>query len=216
MALVPAPDLGTRHTNHDGEHATIFTAPVSFDRVGQWGVEVDVVLDGETYEDVRALVFVQERLAEPMIGEAVPPSTQPTVDDVADIAEIDSSMPPNPELHSMTVAQALETGEPLVIAFTTPAFCQTRFCGPVMEAVVLPAWEQYGDRVHFIHIEPYDVPQARQGQLKVAPTTTEWNLTMEPIIFVVNPDGTVAAKFDGILELEELTAALDEVLAQSS
>ncbi len=215
IALVPPALDDQRFTHHDGEHATIFTATVDFDRTGTWGVELDVELDGERYENVRARIIVQERLAEPMIGERVPASQQPTVNDVDDITEIDSTMPPNPEMHRLTVADALELGEPFVVAFVTPAFCQTRFCGPIMEAVLYPAWQQYGDDIHFLHIEPYDLALARQGQLQAAPTTMEWQLTMEPIIFVVDADGTVAAKFDGIVELEELAEALDSLLAVS-
>jgi hypothetical protein len=111
----------------------------------------------------------------------------------------------------------------VLVAFVTPAFCQTRFCGPVMEEVVIPTSEAYGDRIEIIHIEPFDLQAARDGSFLTsvdggsiylpAPIVSEWGLLTEPFIFVIDPDGTVAAKFEGIMEAEEVAAALDLVLA---
>jgi hypothetical protein len=135
-----------------------------------------------------------------------------TLRDVDDITEIDSSVPPNPALHELTIAEALETGKPVVVAFVTPAFCETRFCGPVMDEVILPTMAEFGDAVEFIHIEPFDLPEIRAGRRVVSPTVEEWGVLSEPFVFVLNPDGTVAAKFEGIMEAEELSAALTAVL----
>ena len=55
----------------------------------------------------------------------------------------------------MTVAEAIDTKKPTLIAFATPAFCQTRFCGPVIEEVVAPLAKDYRGRANFVHIEPY-------------------------------------------------------------
>ena len=153
----------------------------------------------------------------------MPRSEQVTLRDVDDIAEIDSTNPPNPQFHELTVAEVLDTGWPVLVAFVTPAFCQTRFCGPVMEEVVIPTSEAYGDRIEIIHIEPFDLQAARDGSFLTsvdggsiylpAPIVSEWGLLTEPFIFVIDPDGTVAAKFEGIMEAEEVAAALDLVLA---
>jgi hypothetical protein len=211
---VPALPGDVRTVHHDGEHATVFTVMIEFDRMGWWGAELDIAVNGNTYENLRTRFWVQERTPEPMIGEQVPASRQLTVHDVEDIRDIDTSIPPNPDLHQVTVAEALEAGEPMVVAFLTPAFCQTRFCGPVMEAVMLPAWERYGDEVRFIHIEPFDVLRAREGVLEATEVTLEWALMVEPFIFVVDGHGRVTAKFEGILDLEELTEAIDAMLGQ--
>lgn len=210
-----ASQLVSTHLVHHPGHVTVYVAPVEFDRAGWWGAELDVTVEGETHEDVRLRFWVQESTPEPRVGDPVPATRQPTIHDVDDIADLDTTRPPNPELHDVTVAEALERGEPFVVAFVTPAFCQTRFCGPVMEAVVLPAWREYGDRVRFIHIEPFDVPKARaEGVLEPVEATLEWNLRVEPMIFVVGRDGRVAGTFEGILELEELEEALEAVLAE--
>ena len=207
-------DDGTVHV-HSGPTSTIYVGQVDFDAVGWWGAEIDVEIDGERHESIRLSNFwVREQSNEPGIGDAVPRSEQLTLRDVADVSEIDSSVPPNPKLHEITVAEALETGKPVVVAFVTPAFCQTRFCGPVLDDVILPTYETYGDEVEFIHVEPFDLQAARQGTLIPVPTVEEWGLLSEPFVFVLNPDGTVAAKFEGIMEAEEITTALDAVLAR--
>lgn len=207
-------DDGTVH-EHVGPVSTVYVVDADFDAGGWWGVEVDVEHNGESHEGIRLSAFwVRDRSNEPGVGDAVPRSVQRTMRDVADVAEIDSTTPPNPSLHELTVAEALETGKPVVVAFVTPAFCQTRFCGPVMEEVILPAQAEYGDVAEFIHIEPFDLEAARQGAFVPVPTVEEWGLLSEPFVFVLNADGTVAAKFEGIMEAEEITAALDAALGR--
>jgi hypothetical protein len=199
---------------HTGAASSFYTANTSFDTVGWWGAALDVTLDGKTYEGLQTVFFVAERTPEPMVGEAVPASVQPLASDVDDIAEIDSSLPPNPELHQITVADAISNGRPTLVAFVTPSFCQTQFCGPVMGEVIMPAYEAYGDRINFVHIEPFDLTKARAGAgLDPVAATAEWQLVAEPAVFVLDASGVVSAKFEGIMDLDEVSAALDEVLA---
>jgi len=82
-----------------------------------------------------------------------------------------------------------------------------------MTSVIIPLSEQYDGRIEVVHVEPFDLASARQGKLEQVPTVQEWGLLQEPFVFVVAPDGTVAAKFEGIMEAEEVSAALDAVLA---
>ncbi len=200
--------------DHSGVASAFYTANTSFDAGGWWGVELEVTSEGATTKGLQAVFFVAERTPEPMIGEQVPASVQLLVGDVEDIADIDSSQPPNPELHQITVADAISNGRPTLVAFVTPSFCQTQFCGPVMDEVIVPAHAVYGDRVNFVHIEPFDLPTVRaSNQLVPVLATTEWQLLAEPAVFVLDVDGIVTAKFEGIMELEEIENALDAVLA---
>lgn len=202
--------------DHAGIAAAFYTTHTAFDASGWWGAAFDVTVDGDTFEDLQTVFFVAERTPEPMVGEAVPATVQPLASDVEDLAEIDSSVPPHPELHQITVAEAISNGRPSLVAFVTPSFCQTQFCGPVMSEVIVPAYEVYGDRVDFIHIEPFDLPTIRaSGTLQPVAATVEWQLLAEPAVFVLDAGGVVTAKFEGIMELEEITNALDEVLAGS-
>jgi peroxiredoxin len=46
------------------------------------------------------------------------------------------------------------------------------------------------------------------------PATREWQLRSEPWVFVIDRQGRIAAKFEGIMALEEVEAALLAVLGQ--
>lgn len=203
---------GTIHL-HEGPKSTVYVAHLDVHEPGWWGIETDVELDGKRYEELRFTFWALKESSEPSIGAAVPRSKQRTLRDVTHISEIDSSNPPNPAFHEQTIAESLDSGKPVVVAFVTPAFCQTRFCGPVMESVILPIHTYYGTAVEIVHIEPFDLAAARQGELISVPTVEEWGLLAEPFVFVLKPDGTVAAKFEGIMESEEIVTVLDELLS---
>ena len=202
---------GGRH-DHAGSATTVFVASAEFTTGGWWGAELAVETDGERADGLRMRLWVTDRTAEPMLGEQAPRSTQRVLRDVQDIAEIDTTDPPIPDLHLLTVAEALDRGRPLVIAFATPMFCQTRFCGPVIQQVVRPLYERYGDRADFVHIEPFDIAEARGGRLVAVPQIAEWGLMTEPWVFVIDDSGRVVAKFEGITSLEEVSAALSPLV----
>ncbi|MEX1023384.1 MAG: hypothetical protein WD058_09585 [Dehalococcoidia bacterium] len=200
---------------HEGDITTVYTSMVEFDRAGMWGLALDVTTaDGETHEGLRITFAVREESFEPAIGDPAPASMQATLADVGgDAEQISSAIEPNEAMLDETVAEILEAGRPMVIAFVTPAFCVTRFCGPILESVVTPAWRQYGERVEFVHIEPYvlDVLRAR-GERVPVPAVQEWDLRTEPFIFVVDASGTITAKLEGITDLPELVTEIEKVL----
>ena len=197
-----------------GSSPTVYIANVEFDAPGWWGLSLSVDLDGEHTEGVLVRFWVREHTSEPAVGDPAPRSTQLTLRDVDDVTEIDSTVLPNPSFHDLTIAEALDSGKPVVVAFVTPAFCQTRFCGPVMESVIIPTSEQYGDRIHVVHVEPFNLASAREGRLEPVAAVQEWGLLQEPFVFIVAQDGTIAAKFEGIMEAEEVSAVLDALLSE--
>ena len=210
----PARELGSPVLPaHDGAMTTIFTTMVDLPTSGRWGAQIDVETGGRTYRGLLVPINVLERTSEPMIGEVPPASKQPLGKDVANLSEIDSSTTPNPALHNMTVADAIASGKPTVVAFVTPAFCQTRFCGPVMKNVVVPALKEFGGRANVLHIEPVNLAVARRGALEASATFKEWNMKTEPFIFVLDRQGRVSAKFIGIIDYAEVKQALDAALA---
>jgi hypothetical protein len=82
-----------------------------------------------------------------------------------------------------------------------------------METVILPVHEIYGDRVDVLHIEPFDLARLRAGEgLESTAVTAEWKLLSEPALFVLDAEGIVSAKFEGIMDLEEVSRAIEEVL----
>ena len=193
-----------------------YVAAVSFDRAGDWGMKVTVTEDGHRSDPVPFRFNVLEHTPEPAVGDRAPASEQVTTAAVSDETEIDSSYPPRPAMHTTTIAAALASGRPLVIAFATPAFCTSRVCAPVMDTVMDPLSAEYGDHAVFIHVEPYELTPLRQSNImQPVRATTEWQLQSEPWIFVVGRDGRIVAKFEGITSAEEVRAALDGALQGS-
>lgn len=229
-------DDGTHHRHEVGELG-VYVANVEFDEPGRWGVEVTGTAAGEQIEPQTPVFEVRERSKVPGVGDPAPPSRQPTLADVADITEIDTSEVPNPEMHSMTIAEAVASGRPTVIVFATPAFCTSQICGPVKE-IVDQLYEKYGGQANFIHVEPYFVDVARSGgwpcsipivnrdlaanpaveacpkipEEELPPPEESWNLDTEPWVFVVDSQGIIRGKFEAVVGLEELEEALQALL----
>ncbi|MEX0749394.1 MAG: hypothetical protein WD359_01180 [Dehalococcoidia bacterium] len=192
----------------------VYVANVTFERAGEWGFKALVTTaDGDRLEEAPFRFNVREDSSEPVIGEAAPASVQATLDSVEAIEDIDSSFPPRPEMHDITIAEALHTGRPLVIAFATPAYCRTRTCAPVMDTVMDPLLERYGDEATFIHVEPYVLRDLRAGFVQnPVPATREWGIQSEPWVFVVGRDGRIVAKYQGPTALDEVESALRQAL----
>jgi hypothetical protein len=153
------------------------------------------------------------------VGSPIPPSRQTILSDVADIRDIDTSQNPIPEEHNMTVADAVANGKPTVIAFATPAYCQSLVCGPTKD-IFDDLYQKYKGQVNFIHIEPYDVKKMAAGQCPnlgdcAVAANVDFKLESEPWVFVGDAHGILRAKFDGIASQGEIEAALLQAMGAS-
>jgi hypothetical protein len=192
----------------------IFVANTTFDQAGEWEVEPLLTANGEAVDIARGRFTVLADGSAPTIGDAAPPTENATASSEPNMAKLTTDPEPNDAFYEMTVAQALEDGKPFVVVFATPAFCQTRFCGPILDNVkaVQP---DFADRANFIHIEPYNLNDDgslatdEQGFPVAAPPTQEWGLRREPWIFVVDTQGNVSARFEGAVDKAELSAAIE-------
>ena len=126
------------------------------------------------------------------------------------MAELTTDPQPDPDLYRLSIAEAVASGKPLVVAFSTPAYCTTATCGPQLD-VIKRLRDRHADRANFIHVEVYDNPHEIQGDLsnaRIAPAVTEWGLPSEPWTFIVDADGLVSAKFEGFATRDELEESL--------
>jgi hypothetical protein len=169
---------------------------VNFPHAGNYGVAVKATLkDGST--GVSSFGFqVYETPRIPAPGQEAPRSDNLTKGDVKDIREIDSGDPPN-DMHDVKIKDAIADGRPLVVVFSTPAFCTSRFCGPVNEEVE-SLQVVYRDRVDFVHIEIWRNFEKRE----LSSTTREWLVRedgglSEPFVYVVGKDGVIYDRFEG-------------------
>ena len=193
------------HTNAEAD-VGVYVANVQFDRPGDWGVEATFRTADGREGRVTAPFKVLEQSTTPRVGDPAPRTRNLTVRDVKDLSQLDSSAEPSPLLHQETVADAIAAGRPALVAFITPGYCTTRFCGPAFE-IVKKLVPKYGEKAALIHIEVWKDPLNKVP----ADAVVEWRLQSEPYIFVIDRNGTITAKFEGPVSLAELDEALHKV-----
>lgn len=189
-----------------GDTIGFYSANTPFDAAGQWAVEISVTepgAAGPSKVDVPFQVFDAHRIPAP--GTVPPASRNDTVATNTNTRSL-CSRDPACSLHDKVIADVLGKGRPLVVQFSTPAFCETQFCGPVLDLLLEQA-PVYQDRVDFVHIEVWQDFQLKQYR----PATQEWHLPTEPITFFMAADGTIASFLEAVFTDEELTAALDGI-----
>ena len=192
-----------------------YVANVRFDEAGKWGLRVETRAADGTVTQTGARVTVEETSSTPAIGSPGPRSANRTSGDVDDLAALTTDPNPDPDLYGITIAAAIADPRPLLVSFSTPAFCKTATCGPQLE-VVKQLKNRHAGEMNFIHVEVYDNPPEIREQgiavARIAPSVTEWGLPSEPWTFVVDSQGIITAKYEGFVGAEELEPAISNVL----
>jgi hypothetical protein len=119
---------------------------------------------------------------------------------------------PDPELHRSTIARAIRRDRPVLVVFSTPVYCVSRFCGPVTDLVQTLA-ARYGDRAEFIHVEVWKSFQDNEVNQAAADWLYRGDELNEPWAFLIGADGRIAARWDNLFTEDELAAALEELPA---
>ena len=188
----------------------IYTVELTFDRPGNWGLVTEAIDADGVRRPADTGLQIKETSSSPGLGTPAPRSDSKTLSDVEGIEQISTDRDPDRDLYEKTIAEAVESGRPLMLTFSTPAFCQTATCGPQLD-VVKDIKGEYGDRAEFIHIEVFDNPHLMEGNIAngvLSPTLAEWGLVSEPWTFVVDGSGLVQAKFEAFTTRKELEEAL--------
>jgi hypothetical protein len=186
---------------------------VTFDRAGFWQLDVTADVDGLGVRRASRTFAVLDDPAYPAPGDDAPRTTNLTLESDAPAAALDSRAAgggevPDPELHEWTIAQAIRRGRPALVVFATPAFCASRFCGPVTDVVSNLAAD-YGDRAVFIHVEIWnDFEQQALNEAAAEWLFRDGNLT-EPWTFLIGPDGTIVDRWATLFREDEVRAALE-------
>lgn len=192
------------------------THPVTFPDAGYWEATVRFSADGRD-RTVTAAFEVLDRHRVPAVGDRAPATVNAVAGSAGvpavaiDSRAVDGAIP-DPELHQVTIADALAARRPLTVVITTPAFCESRLCGPVTDAVAAVA-ARHSDRMDFVHLEVYaDVDDQR-----INPAAGEWILREgaegnEPWVFVISGDGIITHRFDNVANEQQVEFAVRDVL----
>lgn len=216
-----APGVGPAfvHIHAGGEHIhggedenrAVYYARVTFDHPGAWGASIAATLEDGTTGITNVAFEVTDGAPVPLPGEPAIASDNLTTADVADISEIDSGTPPN-DMHDVKIKDALAAGRPLVIVFSTPAYCTTQFCGPVNEEVEV-LQDKYRDAVDFVHIEIWRDFTTKEFN----PTAREWLVEpdgfshVEPVVYIVDSKGIIYDRYEGPVAANILEPAVEAV-----
>ena len=196
----------------------VYIAELTFDETGEWGLGFMLKDPDGTEAQAGTRVQVKSESATPALGAAAPRSQNKTSRDVISLDELTTDPDPDPSLYAKTLSEALDEGKPLVVSFSTPAYCKTATCGPQLDTIKQLKTE-LSEQVNFLHVEVYDnPPEIRDGGISVAklsPTLAEWGLPTEPWTFVIDADGKVRAKYEGYVSSAELEEAIASTLSGS-
>jgi hypothetical protein len=199
---------------HDGstgdaltsDSVSFYVANTPFDVAGKWGVVIEAwPSDGSTPKQVSAAFNVGDKAQSPAVGSVPPASMNDTFATNTNTESLCSRTPACP-LHDKVIGDLLGKGRPLVVMFSTPAFCTSRFCGPVLE-VLLEQVPAYQDRIDFVHIEVWQDFQLQKHR----PATDEWQLPTEPYTFFMDKNGVILGKVEAVFGQDELKSSLDQL-----
>lgn len=218
----PAPAIAVRPP---GESTVSFIATVDVPSPGWWHLIVTTggAAPAVTVADIAALDPGQTAA----LGAQAPTVRTPTLDDVGgDARRVTTDPLPDLRLSRVSTADALATHRPFVLVVDSTRFRTTSACG---KAVILARY--LADRwptVTFIHLEPFvysivtDTP-VLDGVL-TDPMLTEpaaawgiggspWGATSMPWVFVVDGNGIVRAKYEGVMGSDDVDLVLSLIEA---
>lgn len=192
---------------------TIFAFDREFSRGGDWGVEVEVTFpDGsEAINGIRFLVTEDSPSIKP--GDKAPDIHTPISADVnQNLSLLSSAEKPNPAFYLTSLDESLSSGRPTLLLFATPAFCQTRFCGPSYE-IFNELYGNYNDEINFIHVEVFSgLPNPEINNYAVTPAMEKFGLLSEPWVFLIDKNGIVLYRVEGLFTLDELKKNINTFL----
>ena len=197
-AALGPPVAATLHK--DGiETRPYYQAMTRFDAPGVWVAEARW---GGQQGYTRLQVIDASETQVPVPGKPLISTPTPTTADAMGVNPICTRQPACP-FHDVGLDAALKEARPLAVLFATPALCESRTCGPVLD-VLLGESPAFTDRVRFVHVEIY---KDLQGSARL-PAVEAYHLDFEPILFLADASGTVKSRLDGPFDKQECRQAL--------
>lgn len=185
------------------------------DTTGPWTARVSAVTSAGDRLDGATSFQVLDDHGTPALGEAVTPVRTPTIA-TASVASITSDRDPVPQLYWWSLDDALRARKPILYVIDTARPGVGDACGSAMGEARIMRGNFPGLTV--IHAEPFVfgdddavVTESGQGPVRIAPWAAAWGVTAPPWMFVIAPDGTLVAKFEGVFGTDELLSALRHV-----
>jgi hypothetical protein len=193
----------------------LYVANVKLGKPGTYEVLGVVRRDGRVMSAGGIPIRVAKDSAVPEVGEEAPRISTPTVEsEGGDPSKVDTRVPPG-SMHEVDFADVVGQ-KPVVLLFATPALCQSRVCGPVVD-IAEQVKAEHPDDAAWIAMEIYKdneikpgctFPLKRPAEQCLRPQMLEYNLPTEPWLFTIDSSGRVAARLEGAFSAKELEEAL--------
>lgn len=172
-----------------------------FDQAGTWRATMTV--DGQTGTATTFSVLPNTPM--PRAGERAPSTVTETLAS-ATLASLSTDDEPDRRLYQTSLDEALTSGAPTAVVFSTPEFCTTDVCGPLLDEIKSRIDQFPG--IDFIHVEVYEDINEHDGELIPRGAVLEWGIATEPWVFLVDADGVVDATYEGLMSRAELDTGL--------
>ncbi len=197
-----------RAAGEDPDQAkNVYVVPrVDFDKKGPWVAVAMIKGQGGLEASRVPSPVVEESPQIPKVGEKATLIHTPTAADVGgDLAKIDTRIPPD-QMHAVDFADALGK-KPIVLVFATPALCQSRVCGPVVDVAQQVA-DEYKGKADFIHMEIWEDNEIGTPR----PQVRAYHLETEPWTFLIDRNGVIRDRIEGAFGVSELEQAMLTIL----
>lgn len=205
-SLAVAPQYASKTSSQDsGEAKSVYVAEINFPKAGKYQVVALVRLDGRVVLSSAFEAQVGQPGGPPTVGEVAPKVHTPTIDSVAgDVARISTRSPAATGLLSTDLFDVYGK-KPVALLFATPALCQSRVCGPVVDVLEEARATDKSGKTAYITNEIYQENRVDRG-LRTQPTA--YGLPTEPWLFVLDAQGKVVERIEGAFSLTELRRAI--------
>jgi hypothetical protein len=206
LAVQPQFESETTKTDPDAAKE-VYVSDVKFSHDGNWNL-VAMFRQGSGYSaTLMPTVRVGSFKDIPTVGQKPPRiHTQTAADVNGKLAKIDTRTP-HDDMHAADFAKVLGH-KPVVLLVATPALCQSRVCGPVVDVAEEVEHEPASKGVAFIHQEVYNHNNASDGY---RPQLQAFGLKSEPWLFVIDRNGVIRTRIEGAFSAAELERAIRQV-----
>jgi protein SCO1/2 len=209
----------------EGASQAYFVATVDIPSPGAWKLHLT---SGSAAGDVTLNVLAQGSSLP--IGGPAPDIDTPTLDDVGGVVRAVTTQPePDMRLSKTSTADARAMGKPYVIVIDSARFKVSPECGRAL-TMIRYLLDRWGDRAVFIHLEPFEY-RIVTGEPVLSGTLTDppmnrfslawglgdatWPGTRMPWVFVVDGNGTIRAKYTGIVGSADVDVMLSVIQAEA-
>jgi hypothetical protein len=197
----------------------LYRARVPLTEVGGWDIDVRATIDGVVHAGEAGLEVSPDQ-GTPALGSVVPGGDTPTIRDAHSLLHHISSDPePLTAFYTWSLDEALAQHQPTVFVMDSYAFRPNAACGGAL-GILHEVFIDYPG-LTVIHAEPWDMlPGSEGGMLELDPPggpaeltdyARAWGISQPPWVFVIDREGRLQAKFNGVIGSDELRAAIASV-----